>query len=1306
MIHFLIALFLLALNPWWVSGQVNPGLLTIRVTAKDSWTGRIGNTLFSSTSGTQSAGVINTPTERIHDLSIYVPRGVYVVTFNVTASSAASSGLIASASYEGNQIPRSTTASPGSRWRFVTNAGLATNGWDTNTSFVDSSWTIADQISLWSGVGSPSTTSDGQNYVSFVSANGNSDINNYNAWNCIGNTTYATAQRVNALGNVECMATTSPATSCRIFSGTTACATGVDIPTTSFTFPCNNTGPCLGQLSVLPKWFETARWSKAGVGATTLFFRMVLNLTAVSAAPEPAAPPLGVNDIRSRSCVQIPGSGSSTSVCSGNPGSLTVSTFGVMNATYPRLLSVRLNVDNQYTLYLANSVANSPYQASTTTPGFRTGEVDVWVSPTTDYLLAFQAVDIVGSGVRGISGSILLDNVPISLLDGKGGLQWKFLTSNGTSVPAAGWNTSLSYNDTAWSDLNTMSNGTFASCATALQASPYSSAYLYSFVSNACQAGPVWPAGCISNDVETNVYVRVRIPLQSGNISSLVHPCACPGNATCITGGTNFACNPGYTQNGSACSPCSIGTYKSWTGNEACSSCANGVCSASTNISCNAGFYLNGTICSSCTAQISYKSLSGNFGCSACLDGNICNTTDVTNCTLGYFLNGTTCSGCPEGRFKTVQGTQSCTLCPAGATCYAGSSNFSCTAGYFWNSTACQKCLSGTIKPSIGNATCSPCPTNAACVGLGLTDFSCNAGYTKNDTRCNECAAETYKSSNGNMACSSCPLGSICNRTSIANCKAGYSWNGTDCVTCRSDAYKPAIGLSSCLACPLGATCDISSFTCDAGYYQIGTNCTSCAYGFYKPVSGNNNTCLACPVGSICDNVSVVACNLGFYLNVTTNAVPTILLSTVINSTMINGTMQNNTMNLTSLVINYVDASYCTPCSSGNYKSSIGFQNCTGCPGNSTCTSTRFDCYAGYRWTGSACTPCSAGTFKATSGNNDTCLPCQKGAICNATGIDTCSPGYFLNSTQCSTCSNNTYKPVIGKQNCTICPIGTVCNSTSLVSCKSGYAGKSTNCTLIPKTTTQSPPTSTSVVDIPGTDLDAFFGLLGGAMLYIVIGVIVLTVLLFVICVICCVRHRSGKEEVNQFPAFDDPVPALTPNLSGANTGGSFGSNSRVPLANGSTGSMQRQGSSPRGRSSPDNYYNQGSQPQVGDNFGRGSLPRDPYGNDNYARGPPPPEENYGAPPPQNGGYYDNNGQQGNYNQQQGNFNQQQGNFNQPQGDFNQPQGNYNQAQGNYNRQQGNYSQSQGDGYGPPSSRNPNSQPELYGNQYDPYDPK
>ena len=203
-----------------------------------------------------------------------------------------------------------------------------------------------------------------------------------------------------------------------------------------------------------------------------------------------------------------------------------------------------------------------------------------------------------------------------------------------------------------------------------------------------------------------------------------------PSNATCTLCPTrgysspgsdtimDCMCNLGYTgPNGTNCSACVPGKFKSTSGTMACTLCSQGkystglaeisnrACgnctansfsgagsSVSTHCVCNAGYSgPHGGVCDACSAG-AYKDVNGSAACVPCRRGKYsmeealtskasCITCPDVNsfsklgsdnvtlclCNMGYTgPGGGPCEACAEGKFKPGNGTEPCTQCAAG----------------------------------------------------------------------------------------------------------------------------------------------------------------------------------------------------------------------------------------------------------------------------------------------------------------------------------------------------------------------------------------------------------------------------------------------------------------------------------------------------------------------------------------------------------------------------------------------------------------------------------------------------------------
>ena len=286
-------------------------------------------------------------------------------------------------------------------------------------------------------------------------------------------------------------------------------------------------------------------------------------------------------------------------------------------------------------------------------------------------------------------------------------------------------------------------------------------------------------------------------------------------------------CSSGYRLISGACQQCPLGTFKSTSGAQDCTSCPAGQESVSDR-----------TSCSSCTAGQTYRN-STQISCTACPSNSNCTVSGFT-CIAGFKYNSslTGCDVCPANQEPNAQGT------------------------------ACSACNAATQYFSSSTKTCVSCPNGATCNGLV---FTCNSGYALNAAGdgCVMCDEGFAKASSGNGVCSQCAAGteSAANKQSCTNCAVGK--------------YRPFTAFNKCVPCPQNGACTTTVLTCNAGYVLnsngdgcdqcplgqdsvSGGACQNCNGGLFKP-SQSYATCIACPDGSSSCSGSAVSCPSGYF---------------------------------------------------------------------------------------------------------------------------------------------------------------------------------------------------------------------------------------------------------------------------------------------------------------------------------------------------------------------------------------------------------------------------------------------------------
>jgi hypothetical protein len=365
-------------------------------------------------------------------------------------------------------------------------------------------------------------------------------------------------------------------------------------------------------------------------------------------------------------------------------------------------------------------------------------------------------------------------------------------------------------------------------------------------------------------------------------------------SATC-----EASCGQGYTgPDGSICSSCTAGNYKSVTGSTLCTACPTRKYGATTGLSactdCPAGKYADTTglttcafcaagtygyntglsRCAICSAHV-YQDTEGSTGCKACETGKYnanVGATACTKCTAGTYASSTfasACTNCSAGMYVTTTGATVCSLCAIGKFSETPglSSCTNCSIGTYHATTcttvcmsACIRCPVGTYGKATGITACVLCEvgTYAETTGLSACVMCAVGTYagTTNHTACMPCAAGTYAAVTGISACRNCPVGTF------------YTTTGASvCNNCPVATYRSTTGATFCVSCPPWSTSDIASTsivscvsTCNFGYTgpDNGT-CAACISGTYKDVPGPA-ACVACAVGTYENATGSVKC--------------------------------------------------------------------------------------------------------------------------------------------------------------------------------------------------------------------------------------------------------------------------------------------------------------------------------------------------------------------------------------------------------------------------------------------------------------
>ena len=325
-------------------------------------------------------------------------------------------------------------------------------------------------------------------------------------------------------------------------------------------------------------------------------------------------------------------------------------------------------------------------------------------------------------------------------------------------------------------------------------------------------------------------------PLMSGNIFG-AEPNVDVDSCYCIAGWTGLGANK-------MCAECAINTYKTASGNHACSLCPPNSESpiASTNSShcqCNPGFF-------------QLDAISG---------------------------HATTCEKCVAAKYKVAHGGGPCTSCASDSNSSIGSnqaSNCTCVRGFESVAGAeCTACTAGKYKASTGNNSqmCIECANGKFSVhSAAASEEDCNACSSAGGEICDECGC-TSKSDTLHVnfvdtcdltqrsyfnpltrSCTSCPYNKLifrlpwkrsCEDRNVTLERLEYmQWNETQqeyqCVAGFEHAILPASNKHSmCRACNVG-------FYKEFHWQQT---CLECASGTTTKHTGaiSLRECLYCP---------------------------------------------------------------------------------------------------------------------------------------------------------------------------------------------------------------------------------------------------------------------------------------------------------------------------------------------------------------------------------------------------------------------------------------------------------------------------
>ena len=551
----------------------------------------------------------------------------------------------------------------------------------------------------------------------------------------------------------------------------------------------------------------------------------------------------------------------------------------------------------------------------------------------------------------------------------------------------------------------------------------------------------------------------------------------CPDNTSSLVGSDELIdckCRAGYTgsTDGSACTACDPGQWKSIIGIGSCIRC--GVDTYSTTVAATSAstcsicptktFSVKGSpVLTSCKCLSGYKALEDGLACTACVAGTYKTAT-------GAGL----CDECGVDTYSTAvaaTAVSTCTTCPTNTFSLSKSNELvdcSCLAGHDADSNGleCTACIAGTYKTTTGTGSCEACGVDTyshtvgasdagTCIGCPDNTFSAQSSDNLIDCACLE---GNSGGSNG-IACTACVAGSYKIDVGVG-----------DCTSCVVDTYSTAIGaydIDVCIVCPpnsisLSGSNEMTDCICKDGWHgELGGPCDFCQIGEWC-TGGSRYFCLEFAT-SLNGSTEITDCNCipGYY---------------------------------------GPHGGQCQSCTADDY--CPGGELSHDCPDHASSPTgsayvTDCVCIGGYEGpNGGTCNRCPVDTY-CNSGDLSSC-PTHSVSLSGSDQLTdcSCSPGYFgENGAECNKCTPNFF--CTAGNSVSACPLNSISlpgsNSSLDCTCKPGWhgpqggectectegtwchAGTQTNCPVF----SHSPPVSTHIHNC--TCLAGYVGLDGAA---------------------------------------------------------------------------------------------------------------------------------------------------------------------------------------------------------------------------------
>ena len=343
------------------------------------------------------------------------------------------------------------------------------------------------------------------------------------------------------------------------------------------------------------------------------------------------------------------------------------------------------------------------------------------------------------------------------------------------------------------------------------------------------------------------------------------------------------------------------------------------------------------------------------------------------------------CGGGTYGGATGLVEQAECTVCPAGAFCFAGSTAAtSCSKGTYAaaeQSQLCDACPEGKYQGNEGASACTECGDGFTCPEGSVVQIpaSCDPGTYLNVTL---------------DVCVGCPTGSVC---------AGGASQPRPCARggfCAANASQP----TDCPAGRYGSKTGLSDAACSG----------ECAQGYY------------CEVGSV--SAKAAACEEGTYGGAPGLVAQADCTTCLVGHACPEGADAPEPCSPGS-VASTAGLGACAKCGAGSFMNVSGQSVCFVCPAGSYCTEGA-----------AAALPCPGGTFSGSGGlgASDQCSACPAGSFCfaGATEAAECSKGTYAASERsqlCAACPEGKYQNVEGAMACDVCEAGFTCPEGSVV---------------------------------------------------------------------------------------------------------------------------------------------------------------------------------------------------------------------------------------------------------------------------------